>query len=67
MATDWPGLQEWDSSHPNSFTMNAGTTNEANDVNLRTQLVRSAQGALHKKLYKKEGEGKPELANIETV
>ena len=39
MATTWPGWQDWDSSHPNSSTMEAGTMNEAYDYDLSELLV----------------------------
>ena len=46
MATSWPGWQEWNSNHPKSSTMEAGTTNDAQDYDLQQELLRGARGVL---------------------
>ena len=46
MATSWPGWQELGSNHPNSSTMEAGTTNDAYDYEKQQELLRGARGVL---------------------
>ena len=59
MDTSWPGWQEWDSSHPNSSTRKAGTTNETYDTDYYEVLEEC--------YIDYESLGEPELANTDTT